>query len=454
MDRVSTGNKQLDAILHGGFVRGSINLITGAPGSGKTVLTQQLAFANARGDRPVVYLTTVSEPLSKMLVYLQELSFADVDLVGSKIIYDSLSRELSEAPGSLPERLLAIIQEHRPAVVVIDSFKAVADLMPDTGAWRRTVFEVASVLSAYDTTGFWVGEYEETATAAQVELAIADGILELRREQTGQRDDRYVRVLKLRGSGFEDGSHACLITGDGLHVYPRLLAPSTNELYEPGRDRLTSGIAGVDEMIATGWLRGTSTLVAGPSGSGKTMVGLHFLRRGVEVGEPGLLINFQENPSQIRRAMDNLGWSSQELLVPGKLDILYSSPIELQIDTIVEEIFNRLEAHGVQRVVVDALADLERSAPEAGRFRDYVYALTQHFARRNITSMLILETPATDSRPWSQHEVSYMSDNIMLLSMELGDDLVRTARMVKTRGSGHDGRRHVLRIGHGGIEIL
>lgn len=453
MERVSTGNRQLDTILGGGFVRNSINLITGAPGSGKTILTQQLVFANARGERPVVYLTTVSEPLTKMLAYLQEQSFADPELIGSQIIYDSLSPEIAPSPGGIPARLLDIIKQHRPSIVVIDSFKAIADLMPDTATWRRTVFELASALAAYDTTAFWVGEYEQLSFLGQVEFAIADGILELRRQQWGARDDRTLRVLKLRGSAFRDGSHAFVITSEGLQVFPRLLQPAEVGGYEPDPGRLRSGIGGLDDMIEAGWLRGTSTLVAGPSGAGKSMLGLHFLRQGVEDGEAGLLINFQENPSQLRRAMRSLGWSPERLIGPRKLDILYSPPIELQIDTIVDEVFRRIEEHDVRRVVVDALADLERSTPEPGRFRDYIYALTQHFARRNITSMLTLETPGPTGQHWSRHEVSYMSDNILLLSMELEQDLERTVRVVKSRGSAHDGKRHSLRIGSAGIDV-
>ena len=59
MDRISTGNPQADLILGGGFPAHSINIIMGQPGSGKTVLAEQLAFSNL-GERPVLYLTTLS----------------------------------------------------------------------------------------------------------------------------------------------------------------------------------------------------------------------------------------------------------------------------------------------------------------------------------------------------------------------------------------------------------
>ena len=451
MDRLGTGNPQLDSILHGGFPRGSINVVAGSPGSGKTILAQQLAFANARTDRPVLYLSTLSEPLAKLLGYLQQMAFADIELIGSGVIYDSLSEDLKDTPERLPARMLELIQQHRPGVIVIDSFKALADLMPDPQVARRGIFELASLLTAYDTTSFWVGEYCAGAEDGRLEFSIADGIVELSREQTGSRDERFLRIAKLRGSAFRSGSHAFDITGAGIRVYPRLLGPP-GDSYELATERLQSGIQGLDEMIEAGWLRGTSTLVAGPSGAGKTMLGLHFLRQGVEDGEPGLLVNFQENHAQLRRVMRSLGWDPENIVRPGRLDVLYSSPIELKIDSIVEELFRRIEEHGVRRIVLDALADLERSAADSRRFRDYMYALTQHFAARGVTAMLALEAEPQDR--FSQgNEVEFMSDNIVLLSMELGTELRRTIRITKSRGSAHDGRGHVLQITGGGIVV-
>ncbi len=453
MERISTGNQELDYILCGGFPRSSINIILGRPGSGKTILAQQIAFANAGADRPVLYLSTLSEPLSKIVTYLQEFSFADIGMIGSGVIYESLTEDLSKEPSSLADIMLELLKQYRPSVIVIDSFKAIADLMPDVQSWRRVVFELAGVLTAYDATSFWVGEYGTLEDPGRVEFAIADSVIELNRKQMGSRDERYLRVAKLRGSGFKDGNHSFSIDIDGLRFYPRLVAPKNIESYELPAERLRSGIGGLDEMIESGWLRGSSTLVVGPSGSGKTVLGLHFLRQGVADGEPGLLVNFQENPIQLARMMRSLGWSTDDVLGPGKLDVLYSSPIEMQIDAIVQEVLRRIRLQGVRRVVVDALADLERSADDPSRFRDYIYALTQHFSALNVTAMLMLESGTKTSAGETGKEVSFMSDNIVLLSMEMEQDLTRSIRIVKSRGSAHDGKKHVLTIGSEGMVV-
>ena len=85
-ERITTGKKRLDTILGGGLSRNAINLVIGIPGSGKTILAQQCAFANAIEDRPAVYFSTVSEPLEKMLRFGQGLTFFDVSSVGEQIV--------------------------------------------------------------------------------------------------------------------------------------------------------------------------------------------------------------------------------------------------------------------------------------------------------------------------------------------------------------------------------
>jgi circadian clock protein KaiC len=439
MERVHTGNKQLDRILGGGFPANSIHIVMGSPGCGKTILAEQLAFANATSERPVLYLTTISEPLPKLLSYLQEYTFADVGRVGTDVLYSSIGDVLTQDPGRLSEVVAELVLRHRPSVVVIDSFKAIADLVVDRAAWRRQLHDLAGLLSAYRTTTFWIGEY-----VSEVELS---------REQHGSRDFRFLHVVKLRGSGFLDGYHAVQIHKSGLEYFPRLRTPDVPPTYHPADDRLSSGIEGLDRLIATGWLRGTSTVLVGPSGAGKTVMGLQFAREGAIHGEPALFVTFEENPTQIGRVVEHFGWDPPSLLGPGKLDVWFASPVELQIDTIVRELLGRIEQHRVRRVVIDGLGDLAYTADDPIRFRDYLFALVQQFAARGVTSMLTVQNVEPGASPAGLGEITYLGDNLLLLEMQLGEELTRTVRILKTRGSAHDGFRRPLSIGAGGIVI-
>jgi len=457
MDRVSTGIDGLDRVLEGGLPKNALHIIAGVPGTGKTTVAQQIAFANAREDRPALILTTMAEPLPKLVTYLQELDFVSPQRIGTEVVFESLEEDLKDRPSRLAGRLLELIQRHRPGLIIIDSFKAIGDVVSELGQWRGILFEIAGVLGAYDATAILVGEYTEAEMAGAVEFAVADGVLELRREQRGSRDERLLRVAKMRGSDFLDGHHAFTISRAGVWVYPRLVGPRQPMTYVPDPERIPSGIIGLDEMIETGWLRGTSTLVIGPAGAGKTMLGLHFLRRGVEDGEATLMVTFQETPTQLRRAIRSLGWNDRELVDSGKFALLYRSPVELQIDTIVHEIFRRIEEDGVRRVVVDALGDLERAAGDPARFSDYVYALAQHLATRQVSSMFMLEAVgpvlAGQTNRSEAEKTVHIVDNLLSLNMTLGGELRRSIRIIKSRGSAHDGEERILRIGTNGLEI-
>lgn len=365
-----------------------------------------------------------------------------------------MGEDLLTAPERVPERLQELLTRHRPKIIVIDSFKALADLMPDRSTWRRILDGIAGMLTAYQATTFWVGEYTSDMMSDLPEFAVADGIVNLTRVERGARDERFLRVLKLRGSGFLAGHHAIHLGRGGIEAFRRFLTPAAPPDYRPAFERLKSGVSGLDGMVATGWLRGTATLVAGPSGAGKTSVGMHFLKAGVDEGEPGLLASFQENPTQLIRMMAQLSWNPKKVLGPGKLNHFYTSPVELQIDAVANEIVRRIESQGVRRVVIDAVTDMEKGATDPLRYRDFLYSLTQMFAARDVTSMLLVETAGVfPGHGVTGYEVSYMSDNILLLEMLLGDDLSRTIRVLKSRGSAHDGRRHALRITQSGVVV-
>src|SRR5690349_12604141 len=65
-----TGVRYLDDILGGGLPRGSLVLIMGLPGSGKTTIASQIAFTAARSGKRVLILTALSEPTNKLIAHL------------------------------------------------------------------------------------------------------------------------------------------------------------------------------------------------------------------------------------------------------------------------------------------------------------------------------------------------------------------------------------------------
>jgi circadian clock protein KaiC len=454
LEKIPTGCPGLDEVLLGGIPVNTISVLMGAPGTGKTILAEQLAFANATPEAPALYLTTLSEPLEKIIAHGQTHSFYDVAKVGVSVFYEDLGVMLRDSGvEKLPDMVLELILAHRPRFVFIDSFKALNELLPTTQLSRTVTYDLANVLSSYQCTSFLVGEYSQEMLTELPVFAIADVILQLLKHSTNVSEQRFLRVEKLRGSGSVGGLHAFSIKTEGIEVYPRLLTPTVTQNYSAGMERVNTAIPGLDDMIEEGFWRGSTTLVAGPTGSGKTILGLHFICEGALKKEKGLYVAFQENPSQLSRIIESLGWNPKELM-SDCFELMYHSPVEMQLDRVATEVFRRVREGKVRRVVIDALGDLERCSVDRKRFSDFVYALTKWFAVHNVTCMMMYElSNLFEVGGISDQEISNLSDNIILLRFREGPEMQRTLRIIKTRGSAHDNREHELEITGKGLVV-
>jgi circadian clock protein KaiC len=175
------------------------------------------------------------------------------------------------------------------------------------------------------------------------------------------------------------------------------------------------------------------------TGAGKTTIALQFALEGLKRGEKVMYVNFQENPAQLRRVIAGLGVVPTAAQDDG-LTLLYASPVELQIDSIVAEIFEAIQSRGIQRLVIDAVGDLASAASDTQRLHDYLYSLIQHFVARGVATVLTLESGETFSGAPTvlNDRFSYMSDNLVYLAWSDVDAGRRTIRVVKMRNSAHE----------------
>jgi len=457
LQRVRTGEPRLDALIDGGFPINTLNIIMGPPGTGKTILAEQVLFENARGERPVVYVSTLAEPMSKMVTFLQRFSFYDADLMMEQVFYEDVGAALLEGGAvTLVDRVREILLEREPAILIIDSFKVVHDLARDEREMRMVSARLARLLAGYSVTAFLVGEYARDAMTRYPEFAVADGVVQMIREPADNRDNRRIRILKLRGSDYRQGNHAFSISDAGIHLYPRLVSPGSSEDYEHWDERLSTGVSGLDGLLDGGLWRGTSTIVLGPSGAGKTSLGLSFALEGARSGQPTTYLNFQENPTQLRRAAGNLD-PDLDVYQDDTIFFTYRSPVEMQIDSVVVALFEQIEREGIERVVIDALGDLALAAASRERFHDYLYATVQHFAARGVTSMLLLEghEQLYQGNTRFEQRFSTLSDAIISLGYEDTDGRhpTRRLRVVKARNTAHSLASQVMEIDDTGIRL-
>lgn len=456
LTRVGTGNPEADRVLQGGFPAPSINIIMGAPGTGKTILAQQMLFHNAGGDRPVVYLTTLSEPLSKVLTFLQRFDFYDESKMLDSVIYEDIAQPLLERGTEfIVERVGELIRESRPRLLVIDSFKALHDLAESPDEMRHVSYRLGALLSAYDATTFLVGEYVDEEFAVRPEFALADGVIQLERLGRDRAGGRYLRILKLRGSGYLEGPHAFRASARGIEVFPRLVTPEDPSDYPPQLEKLETGIPGLDDVTGGGLWRGSTTLVQGSTGTGKTTLGLGFVMDGVRRGEPSLFLHLQEHPIQLAESIRRLGGDIDDLLERG-LHLRYLSPVELTIDSLVVEMFRTMEEHGIRRLVIDGLTEIRWSTERTERFHDYVYAMTQHFRVSNATALLTMEVPPAGG-PSDHHytRVSALCDALIALRHPNETGLPhRSIQVVKMRAAAHPLDSRPFVIDSTGIRVL
>ena len=437
-ERLPSGNQRLDDILNGGLLKNGINLIVGVPGSGKTILSQQFAFANATKERPALYLSTLSEPLDKILRYGEGFKFFDAAAIrDSRVIYEDMGPVLGEH--GLDDVIASIddyLKRMRPGIVVIDSFRVFQAFAADATDFRRFLYNLTRRLTATATTSVWNSPYTRPQALEAAEFAVADGILALDIKQVGDREMRVLQVLKLRGSNYRSGEHAYRISDEGFRVFPRLADTLDDSPYELSDVHTGTGIAALDQLLGDGgYWAGATTLIAGPSGIGKTLMGLHFIFQGARSNEPGIVATFQENESQLERVAGSFGWS----LTDPNVSILYRSVVAMNIDEWVYDLLDRIEQTGAKRVVIDSLVDVMEAAADRVRFREWMFSLVQRCTRAGIGLMMIMEVPELfQLRRISEEGISHLADNVVLLQYaQEGPELVRALTILKARALNH-----------------
>jgi KaiC/GvpD/RAD55 family RecA-like ATPase len=98
VSRIATGVPGLDLVLGGGLPAGRTCLVAGPPGSGKTTLGNQLAFAHAAMGAYAVVATLLTETHDLLLANLASFQFLDAALVGERVSYLNLARQMITDP--------------------------------------------------------------------------------------------------------------------------------------------------------------------------------------------------------------------------------------------------------------------------------------------------------------------------------------------------------------------
>lgn len=452
----STGDPRFDAVLGGGIPAQSVTVIAGEPGTGKTVLTLQMLFRAARDGKNCVYFTTLSEPAIKLIRYMQFFDFFDPDVLDERILLVDLGAAVRDGPDRTMSEMSRVVKENEPGIIAIDSFKSIADLMPDPTTARAFVYELATQTASWGATTLLLGEYGPDDVARRPEFAVADGIVRLgayRRELTSLRE---LEVTKMRGMGYVSGQHFFEIDQRGFFVYPRVRSPRDAD--ESGADiaeRVSTGVRGLDDLLGGGVPRVSNTILTGPTGTGKTLLGLQFLVDGASRGERGALCTLEETPDQLRAIASTLGWDLTALEKRGLLVVNYCSPVELSTDRYLQNVNDLVDERKITRLVFDSVSSMALGVPSDRRFKELVYAISKHMRRRGVSLLMTLESPQLlGAQELGARGVSFIADNLVQLRyLEKRAKLERAISVLKARGIRHESELRLLHIEPGRLRV-
>lgn len=463
IEKLATGVPGLDEVLGGGIPQYSFNLIGGEPGAGKTTLAQQIVFRNALPDAPALYFTVLGEPPIKMLRYQQQFSFFDPDKVGQSVRFLSLTDEVMKASlEGVLARIVREVEETSPAFVVVDSFRTLINTVghapPSDAELQAFTQRLALHLTAWQTTSFLVGEYRETDMESNPVFTIADGIVWMTQATDRNSVVRKIQVVKVRGQEQMPGLHTFRITEDGLRVFPRIsFTPRAAHRLAP-KGRVSTGVAGLDEMMGGGVPAGDSLLLAGPTGTGKSMLATQFIAAGAEQGEAGVLTVFEEHASEYLARAEALGFGLEAMIRNGTLEVIYLRPLDLSPDETLHEILEAVERVGASRVVIDSLSGFELALAPTFRvdFRESLYRLIGALTGRGITVLTTMELGQQDiGLRFTPNVISFLADDLLMLRyVEIDQALRKVIGVAKMRGSQHAKDFREYEITERGVRIL
>lgn len=461
-DKQPTGVPGLDNLLLGGIPRGRATLIAGRSGTGKSVMSLQIAASLARSGLPTILLAVEEAPedlihsgdsfglgMSKLSAD-GVLIVADMNRPSDGAVIESGEYDLF----GLVHRVEALVETHGARGIVLDSATALFSPRPSPERMRQHFFHLISAFRRLGLTAIVIAESQEdygSLTTLGVEDFVCDLTIVLRNVIDGGRRRRSIEINKYRRSPHFKGEYPCTITTKGLAVFPVDAKEYPAEWVE--MERYSSGVAGLDEMTSGGWLRNSIIIVRGPTGAGKTILAGVYAKAGVERGERVVYYGFEETRATLLRNYRELGMDLQPLAETGNLRVICRYPEATSLEDLLVDLRLDLEEFEPSLIVLDSISSIEHASSERG-FRQFMIGvasiLRQHGRSALITQTVLAGTSAGHAAPY----LSTIADAILALDYDpSGYALDRTMRVIKSRGSAHALHPYRLDIDGKGIHV-
>ncbi|HEY0481590.1 MAG TPA: ATPase domain-containing protein [Kofleriaceae bacterium] len=459
--RITTGIPGLDPLLEGGLVAGGVYIVQGPPGSGKTILANQLCCHHARAGRRAIYFTLLSESHTGMFQHLKRMEFFCSELAGGAIVYFSGSKVLEdEGLDGLARLIGRTMADRNPTVLVIDGFMTANELAPRPTSIKQFIRQVQAFSASLACTTVLLSS-TTADVGSQPEHTLADGIIELSDELNGLRSLRHLQIRKMRGTRQVGGQHTVKIDDNGMTVHARFEVGLSRSYARAAvrSERRGFGIGELDAMMMGGVPSGSITMLLGPSGVGKTLLALQFLAAGASVGEVGLYFGMYERPDDLLAKCKRIHLGLQDGVDAGKIHLDWERPIEGVLDVLADRMICRLRETGATRLCIDGMHTLFRTVDFPERMRAVTATLAEELSGRGVTTVYTLETKNLVEGHGEEirvpiDDLSAMSHNIVGIRLiERGDQFDRMLSILKMRDSDYDRSIRELTITDRGIVL-
>jgi circadian clock protein KaiC len=451
---VTTGVQKLDRILGGGYPRGSLILLAGNPGAGKTILSTQFLHKGAIEAREAgIYLSFFENKVD----YFDEMMAIGMDMQNLEKAGAFSLMVASPIKDTGTETLMGLLVDEiiktEAKRVVIDSITTITAMVgkDDARMFLQSVF--SRIVKQMGVTVIMIGEvpYHERGEDSAVEF-IADGVIIMKNLIDAGSEKRILQVAKMRKTRVIHSNYEYLISEKYGGVEVIVLPERFVGRAETSSKRFSTGVPQLDKMTFGGLPRGSVTLIEGPVGAGKTTMCLQLLAANARTGVSGLIISMEESVEQLRATIAAYGFNRGGSL-EDKLFVEAYVPEAMTPVHYYKVIKDLILAHHPKLVVIDSLNPVKRSLSDSDylSFTRYVQLLCKE---NGITGIFTYRSPA-DGRLHTDSDVTTIVDNMMVLSFDphSTEEMKSQILVAKMRGSGHDKCRRYYSIDGSGMSM-
>ncbi|HYV44956.1 MAG TPA: ATPase domain-containing protein [Myxococcaceae bacterium] len=436
---ISSGLPALDQVLGGGLHPKQTALICGLPGTGKTALAAQIAFAHAAAGRPVVF-ATLGEPHGKLIDGFQGFSFFQKDRMGRDFYMVSAQAWVKKGVKELREVLVLSVRERKARLLILDGLNAVREAWKDEPQVRELVNELSAGLAQSDCAAVLTTAEPLKTALGHPEASAADMVLSLSTQVHHGRRTRTLELAKLTGRCGLEGEHAMGVDASGIRVWPRVESLTRPAAPKAAEERATIGVAELDKLLGGGLPAGRPAVVLGVPGTGKSALAAHFAAAGPD---RCVYLALREQPDAVRERAAAFGFQAG----PDRLDVRAPDSAEACPDQLVAMLLEALDATKARRAVIDGLAELDRPLPE-GRREPFLRGLADQLRARRVTALVLCEGTET-----ALESGSAMADTVLYMRHAGADGRVaRLVSVLKLPGR-YEPRVRELRIGDRGFTV-